>query len=182
MGTLPDETTRSSPWVVLALRAAGLVVVQDGQGAAPAGDTVEIVRVVDGLGKGRAGGIIVRPVGRGLPTGPEPDGDPRMGALPMSETKGRGRGPSHRQTCHQARRGAGAGGRACRASCKRPSESRSYSPCCSTRVSRPLIRSWATARATAAGDRARGRRPVVQELRKAGLRDLELAVRSPVRL
>ena len=48
MGTLPDETARSSPWVVPALRAAGLVVVQDGQGAAPAGDTVEIVRVVDG--------------------------------------------------------------------------------------------------------------------------------------
>ena len=32
------------------------------------------------------------------------------------------------------------------------------------------------------GGPPRGRRPVVQELRKAGLRDLELAVRSPLRL
>ena len=46
-----------------ALRAAGLVV-QDGQGAAPAGDTVEIVRIVDGRGKGRSSGIVVRATDR----------------------------------------------------------------------------------------------------------------------
>ena len=44
-----------------ALRAAGLLV---GGQAAPAGDTVEVVQVVDGRGKGRTGGIIVRATAR----------------------------------------------------------------------------------------------------------------------
>ena len=44
-----------------AMRAAGLLV---GGQAAPAGDTVEIVRVVDGRGKGRSSGIIVRATDR----------------------------------------------------------------------------------------------------------------------
>ena len=44
-----------------ALREAGLLV--DGH-AAPAGDTVEIVQVVDGRGKGRSSGIIVRATDR----------------------------------------------------------------------------------------------------------------------
>ena len=44
-----------------ALRAAGLLV---GDQAAPAGDTVEVVQVVDGRGKGRTGGIIVRATAR----------------------------------------------------------------------------------------------------------------------
>ena len=44
-----------------AMQAAGLLV---GGQAAPAGDTVEIVRVVDGRGKGRVSGIIVRATDR----------------------------------------------------------------------------------------------------------------------
>ena len=44
-----------------AMRAAGLLV---GGQAAPAGDTVEIVQVVDGRGKGRVSGIIVRATDR----------------------------------------------------------------------------------------------------------------------
>ena len=44
-----------------AMRAAGLLV---GGQAAPAGDTVEIVQVVDGRGKGRSSGIIVRATDR----------------------------------------------------------------------------------------------------------------------
>ena len=44
---------------VEALRAAGLVVLP-GQTEAPAGDTVEIVRIVDGRGGNRTGGLVVR--------------------------------------------------------------------------------------------------------------------------
>ena len=136
-----------------AMRAAGLLV---GGQAAPAGDTVEIVRVVDGRGKGRSSGIIVRATDRFVEAYRLGQDSKAWELLPSSRLflpdQQDSRGPSHRQTCHQARRGAGAGGRACRASCKRPSESRSHSPCCSTRASRPLIRSRATARATAVGD------------------------------
>ena len=64
----PDDDASSTLRVrykrrIEALRAAGLVV-QDSQGAAPAGDTVEIVRVVDGRGGGRVSGIFVRATAR----------------------------------------------------------------------------------------------------------------------
>ena len=64
----PDDVASSTLRVryrrrIEALREAGLVV-QDGQGAAPAGDTVEIVQVVDGRGKGRSSGIFVRATAR----------------------------------------------------------------------------------------------------------------------
>ena len=62
----PDDEASSALRVrykrrIDAMRAAGLLV---GGKAAPAGDTVEIVRVVDGRGKGRVSGIIVRATDR----------------------------------------------------------------------------------------------------------------------
>ena len=62
----PDDDASSALRVrykrrIDAMRAAGLLV---GGQAAPAGDTVEIVRVVDGRGKGRVSGIIVRATDR----------------------------------------------------------------------------------------------------------------------
>ena len=62
----PDDEASSALRVrykrrIDAMRAAGLLV---GGQAAPAGDTVEIVRVVDGRGKGRVSGIIVRATDR----------------------------------------------------------------------------------------------------------------------
>ena len=64
----PDDVVASSALRmrykrrIEALQAAGLLV---GGQAAPAGDTVEIVQVVDGRGKGRmGGGIIVRATDR----------------------------------------------------------------------------------------------------------------------